>query len=173
MICILPAWPTRALPQEESFTKRYNATYVTMNEGLPTNFIDDIYQDRQGFIWLSAGGGGLSRYDGYEFIHFSPNSPHRKLKSNFVRCAREDRFHRLWVASEGGIDLIDLKTLQNIPPPALGPLPDGLIDTPAYHIEQDADGCLWLHDGRMLYRVAFCPEGGIESIHPLSHHGLE
>ena len=173
MICILPAWPTRALPQEESFTKRYNATYVTMNEGLPTNFIDDIYQDRQGFIWLSAGGGGLSRYDGYEFIHFSPNSPHRKLKSNFVRCAREDRFHRLWVASEGGIDLIDLKTLQNIPPQALGPLPDGLIDTPAYHIEQDADGCLWLHDGRMLYRVAFCPEGGIESIHPLSHHGLE
>lgn len=173
IICFLPAWPARALLQEELFTMHHNATHITMNEGLPTNFIDDIYQDRQGFIWLSAGGGGLSRYDGYEFIHFHPSIPHRKLKSNFVRCAREDRFHRLWVASEGGIDLIDLKTLQNIPPQALGPLPDRLTDTSAFHIEQDADGCLWLHDGHQLYRIAFCQEGSIESIHTLSHPGLE
>lgn len=35
---------------QESFTNRYNTIYITMNEGLPNNFVDDIYKDRQGFL---------------------------------------------------------------------------------------------------------------------------
>ena len=31
---------------QERFADRYNITYVTMNEGLPHNFIDDLYKDR-------------------------------------------------------------------------------------------------------------------------------
>ena len=57
---------------QESFTNRYNTIYITMNEGLPNNFVDDIYKDRQGFLWISMSGGGLSRYDGYEFVNFTP-----------------------------------------------------------------------------------------------------
>lgn len=30
---------------QEGFANRYNITYVTMNEGLPHNFIDDLYKD--------------------------------------------------------------------------------------------------------------------------------
>ena len=41
------------LQAQESFTNRYNAIYITMNEGLPNNFVDDIYKDRQGFLWIS------------------------------------------------------------------------------------------------------------------------
>ena len=29
---------------QESFTNRYNTIYITMNEGLPNNFVDDIYK---------------------------------------------------------------------------------------------------------------------------------
>ena len=68
---------------QESFTNRYNTIYITMNEGLPNNFVDDIYKDRQGFLWISMSGGGLSRYDGYEFVNFTPATPHCRLKSNF------------------------------------------------------------------------------------------
>lgn len=86
---------------QESFTNRYNTIYITMNEGLPNNFVDDIYKDRQGFLWISMSGGGLSRYDGYEFVNFTPATPHCRLKSNFIRKVHEDNFQRLWVVSEG------------------------------------------------------------------------
>ena len=93
------------LRAQESFTNRYNTIYITMNEGLPNNFVDDIYKDRQGFLWISMSGGGLSRYDGYEFINFTPATPHCRLKSNFIRKVHEDNFRRLWVVSEGVGDL--------------------------------------------------------------------
>ncbi|AVM53937.1 hybrid sensor histidine kinase/response regulator transcription factor [Bacteroides zoogleoformans] len=160
-------------PAQEAFAKHYNATYITMDEGLPANFIEDIFQDSQGFIWLSLSGGGLSRYDGYEFIHFNSNTSHRKLKSNFVHCAREDRFHRLWVSSEGGVDFIDLRTLQATRPDKLKGFPAALLNSPASHIEVDAEGCIWMHDGNRLHRIAFTSTGNIESIHSLSHTGLQ
>ena len=67
---------------QERFADRYNITYVTMNEGLPHNFIDDLYKDSRGFMWISTAGGGLSRYDGYEFVNYTPNNHQCKLKSN-------------------------------------------------------------------------------------------
>ena len=73
-----------SLQAQEHFADRYNVSYITMDDGLPHNFIDDIYKDTRGFLWISTAGGGLSRYDGYEFIHFNPNTPHSKLKSNFI-----------------------------------------------------------------------------------------
>lgn len=158
---------------QEAFAKHYNATYITMDEGLPANFIEDIFQDSQGFVWLSLSGGGLSRYDGYEFIHFNSNTFHRKLKSNFVRCVREDRFHRLWVSSEGGVDLIDLRTLQTLRPDKLKGLPATLMNHPVSHIEADAEGCIWTHDGNRLHRIAFNAAGNIESIHSLNHAGIQ
>ncbi len=35
---------------QERFADRYNITYVTMNEGLPHNFIDDLYKDSRGYV---------------------------------------------------------------------------------------------------------------------------
>ena len=33
------------LQAQEHFVDRYNVSYITMNDGLPHNFIDDIYKD--------------------------------------------------------------------------------------------------------------------------------
>lgn len=172
ILCLLPTLP-RPVQAQEAFIDHYNVTYITMDEGLPANFIEDIYQDSRGFLWLSMSGGGLSRYDGYEFVHFNPSTLHRKLKNNFVRCAREDRFHRLWVASEGGIDLIDLNTLQTARPGKLEKMSAISTDQPTSHIELDALGCIWLHEGNLLHRIAFNHAGDIESIHSLHHDGLQ
>ena len=87
---------------QERFADRYNITYVTMNDGLPHNFIDDLYKDSRGFLWISTAGGGLSRFDGYEFVNYNPNTPYCKLKSNFIRNVCEDDHQRLWMVSEGG-----------------------------------------------------------------------
>lgn len=91
-----------SLQAQDLFADRYNATYITIDEGLSNNFVDDIYKDSRGFLWIAMSGGGLSRYDGYEFINFNPTTPYCKLKSNFIRNVHEDSFQRLWVVSEGG-----------------------------------------------------------------------
>ena len=152
---------------QESFTNRYNTIYITMNEGLPNNFVDDIYKDRQGFLWISMSGGGLSRYDGYEFVNFTPATPHCRLKSNFIRKVYEDNFQRLWVVSEGGTDIIDLTTMQSVLPHDPRKKLETLIKQPAFMVTQDANGCIWLYCSNSLHRIAFRTNGDIESIHSL------
>ena len=155
------------LRAQESFTNRYNTIYITMNEGLPNNFVDDIYKDRQGFLWIAMSGGGLSRYDGYEFINFTPATPHCRLKSNFIRKVHEDNFRRLWVVSEGGTDIIDLTTMQSVMPYDSRKKLEALIRQPAFMVTQDANGCIWVYCGDSLHRIAFHSNGDIENIHSL------
>lgn len=156
--------PLRA---QEYFGDRYNVTYITMNEGMPHNFIDDIYKDSRGFLWISMAGGGLSRYDGYEFINFTPGTPYCKLKSNFIRNVYEDSFRRLWIVSEGGTDIIDLSTLQPVVPHDAQGRIAGLLNLPASHVIQDSRQCIWLHCGNRLHRISFSEKGDVEDIRSL------
>ena len=153
---------------QERFADRYNITYVTMNEGLPHNFIDDLYKDSRGFMWISTAGGGLSRYDGYEFVNYTPNNHQCKLKSNFIRNVCEDAFQRLWIVSEGGTDIIDLSTLKPIiPRDPKGILPK-ILELPATRIMKDTQGCIWLHCDNALHRIEFNDKGEVQILSTLS-----
>lgn len=157
-----------ALQAQERFTDQYNVSYITMDDGLPHNFIDDIYKDTRGFLWISTAGGGLSRYDGYEFIHFNPNTSHCKLKSNFILNVHEDTFQRLWIVSEGGTDIIDLLTLQPIIPNDPKGLLTTLLNQPAYTIMRDSQNSIWLQCGNALHRITFNIKGDVESLSTLT-----
>lgn len=85
-----------------------NISYLTMEDGLLHNYIDDIYKDSRGFIWLSTGG-GLSRYDGFSFTNYQMETSPVTLKGNSVHRVYEDNFNRLWIASDGGLDILDLE----------------------------------------------------------------
>ncbi|MDR1762807.1 MAG: response regulator [Dysgonamonadaceae bacterium] len=149
----------------ETFTSRYNTAYITMDNGLLHNFIDDIYRDSRGFLWISTGGGGLSRYDGYDFIHYNTNTLPVKLKSNFISNVCEDDFSRLWIASEGGIDVVDLKTLKNCSLREISTLEY----LPAFRIIKDSKGCIWIFCGNSLNKICFDEKGNIGEIFTLSH----
>lgn len=153
---------------QEHFAEQYNVTYITMSDGLPHNFIDDIYKDTRGFLWISTGGGGLSRYDGYEFVNFNPNTTYCKLKSNFIRNVCEDNFQRLWAVSEGGTDIIDLSTLQSILPNDPQGLLSKITHQPANRINRDTYGCIWLHAGNAIHRIAFNEKGDIDVVSSLT-----
>lgn len=157
-----------ALQAQERFTDQYNVSYITMDDGLPHNFIDDIYKDTRGFLWISTAGGGLSRYDGYEFIHFNPNTSRCKLKSNFILNVHEDTFQRLWIVSEGGTDIIDLLTLQPIIPNDPKGLLTTLLNQPAYTIMRDSQNSIWLQCGNALHRITFNIKGDVESLSTLT-----
>lgn len=153
---------------QKQFADRYNITYVTMNNGLPHNFIDDLYKDSRGFLWVSTSGGGLSRYDGYEFVDYNPNTPQCKLKSNFIRNVCEDTFQRLWMVSESGTDIIDLRTLKSVIPHDSQNLLNKLLDQPATRVLKDSQGCIWLHCANALHRITFNKKGEVENIATLS-----
>lgn len=71
--------------------------HYTVDEGLPANELYDVYEDRDGYLWL-ASDQGLIRFDGAVFDNYtSPLS----LVSNTVFSVQPDRNGILWIR---GID---------------------------------------------------------------------
>lgn len=68
-------------------------------DGLPSNNVSAIYQDRLGFIWIGTTK-GLVRYDGYSYKFYNlgenlaenPGNPH-------VLCLQEDSHANLWIGT--------------------------------------------------------------------------
>ena len=158
--------PLRA---QDRFEDDYLRSTLSMENGLPCNFIDDVCQDDAGFLWLATSGGGLCRFDGYDLLTFSATSG-TPLKSNFIRNVCEDRFHRLWIASEGGLDLLDLGTLDrlDLPHPDLETYSDRLCS----FLTLDASGNLWFKTGKTLVRVSFDEKGLVRDVLEYTHDGL-
>ncbi|MDP1727364.1 MAG: histidine kinase [Bacteroidota bacterium] len=67
--------------------KNYN-----VNQGLASNKVYNIIEDRYGFIWISTDQ-GVSRYDGVQFVNFTTRNG---LPDNEVLGLYEDRTGRIW-----------------------------------------------------------------------------
>lgn len=163
LLCVCIAVSSEAEAQE-NFADRYNISCVTMDEGLPHNFIDDIYKDSRGFLWISTAGGGLARYDGYEFICFNPNTDRPALKSNFIHNVCEDPCGRLWIVSEEGTEVLDLATMRFVVPDDREGLLESILRRPAYTVICDSQGCIWLQCDGELHRMSFDAAGGLDSL---------
>jgi len=61
-----------------------------------------VIQDKFGFMWVGSQG-GLLRYDGYKFKHFS-HIPFdsNSISSDFVTVIKEDEKGNLWIGTNGG-----------------------------------------------------------------------
>lgn len=168
LVCLLFCFVRNGhLVAQESFSTHYNTTYVTMDNGLLHNFIDDIYKDSQGFLWISTAGGGLSRYDGYEFIHHNTSTTRTQLRSNFIRKVCEDNFDRLWIISEGGIDVLDLSTQEHVYLTDQKGTFETLRNGNALSIFKDSQGSIWLYDNGLIHKIAFDSHGEIAQIYSL------
>lgn len=169
LVAMFPFWAqaSKLSPvsvQKSAFADDYMVSYITMKQGLRHNFIEDIITDSKGFVWVAMSGGGLSRYEGYGFVDFSQNSDTRKLKSNFLRNIKEDRFGRLWVAEDCGIDVIDLSNLDIVKLDDRTGLLVRFLDDPTACVELDADGCIWIGNKSEIARLKFGASGEIVEI---------
>lgn len=156
---------------QNNISSKYIFSSISINEGLPVNFVDDIFKDSHGFIWVATQGGGLSRYDGYEFINFNVNSYPLFLKSNFIRKVVEDNFNRLWTTSNNGIDIIDLKTMKKATISHKDNLLDTVLDTPAITIFKDRKGGIWVVSTENMYKLEFDAKGNIQRIYTTVQKG--
>ena len=154
---------------QNDYLSNYIFSYITMEEGLPNNFIDDMYKDHQGFLWIITYGGGLSRYDGYDFLYYNVNSYRGSLKSNFVKKVCEDNFHRLWIASEGGIDVLNLNTMEIMTPSILDPRFNVLLNRPSSMVLKDSKGSIWITTEKSFEKIDFDNKGAIKKVHQLKY----
>ncbi|MBC7885050.1 MAG: hypothetical protein H7X99_06215, partial [Saprospiraceae bacterium] len=68
--------------------------YLNVEQGLSNRFVNNIYQDTRGFIWICTNV-GLNRYDGHSFKVFSKEK--NGLYSDAFQFVLEDKLHHLWI----------------------------------------------------------------------------
>lgn len=143
----------------------YIFSYLTVEEGLPNNYIDDIYKDNLGFMWFATNGGGLVRYDGYDFKQITVASKYIPLKSNFVKKICEDNFHRLWISSEGGVDVINLIDLTEKLIFPFDQKIQKLLTTTSVSNYKDRRGSIWISfSTKEIIKIDFDNQGQISNI---------
>jgi ligand-binding sensor domain-containing protein len=113
------------------------------SDGLSSNSIKNITQDKEGFIWI-ASGNSLQRYDGHHFrTYTTENEPN--LLSNDIFNVYCDSQNRLWIYYRfRGIGLWDLNTgeKQNFTPQLNDKT--SLPDHRVFEFYEDKQGTIWL-----------------------------
>ncbi len=94
------------------FSQVYTLKNYTEDDGLPQSFINDITQDKNGFLFVATGN-GLASFDGNKFKSFKVENG---LPNNLVTSIYVDHENKIWTGhTDGGVAIIrNNNTIQNI-----------------------------------------------------------
>jgi ligand-binding sensor domain-containing protein/signal transduction histidine kinase/DNA-binding NarL/FixJ family response regulator len=83
---------------------------LSTRNGLPTDAVKQIYQDKEGYIWIATLD-GLCRYDGNSIKVYKSNlyTP-ILLSSNQLSTIAEDSRNQLWIGTNKGLNVLDKTT---------------------------------------------------------------
>ncbi|MBW8051222.1 MAG: SpoIIE family protein phosphatase [Cytophagales bacterium] len=125
------------LSVSDTFAQQYNIKTYTVEDGLAQTGVEDIIQDKNGYIWFATAG-GVSRFNGRSFQNFTTAEG---LINNRVAAMMEDREGYIWVGTIEGISIINPKsdTLEIINITTK----NGLIGNVVSTIFQDSKGFIW------------------------------
>lgn len=89
-------------PQSDRIGLEFNV--LSTANGFPTNEIQKVYQDREGFMWFATRN-GLCKYDGYLMTVYSSNQIRTHLLvSNNMFCLADDNNGNLWIGTDNGVN---------------------------------------------------------------------
>ncbi len=81
----------------------------TLN-GLPTNEVQKVYQDKDGFMWFATRY-GLCQYDGYKTSVYKSNLYTPFLfTNNDILCLADDYNHQMWLGTQEGLSILNKET---------------------------------------------------------------
>jgi len=118
---------------------------ITVADGLPHNWIYDLYQASDGKIYVGTWGGGLAMMDGGQWVTYTKKDG---LASNAVTCIREGKDGSIWLATDNGLNVLSNGKVRD----------GGLHGKSLLNITFDRRGNLWAgcwraaHSGGGLYR---------------------
>jgi ligand-binding sensor domain-containing protein/signal transduction histidine kinase len=127
-------------------TKQYVFTHYSSFNGLASNIVNGIIQDRKGYMWLATLD-GLQRFDGNKFMTFRNQAGNpSSIPSDVVTHLMEDKKGNLWIGGDNkvGIFNTDSYTFTEVPI-------EGGRQTPEFYVQfmtEDADGNVVLYIGK-------------------------
>ncbi|MCP5051856.1 MAG: hypothetical protein GY940_32110 [bacterium] len=119
-------------------------SYNTGN-GLSSNMVWRIYEDRDQTLWVGTEGGGLDRWKDGEFTVFTTKNG---LSGDRVTAIFQGSDRGLWIGTENGLYRLEKETLTHY---TTG---DGLSGDKITAILEDSDRNLWVGTNRGLNRLA-------------------
>lgn len=122
---LLLAYPWAGRAAEGAFR------HYTTRDGLSSNTVQALIQDRTGLIWMGTAS-GLDSFDGREFIHHAFPAG----EDDYVRQLYQDASGLLWIGTENGVFRYDMTN----PPERVSAVPEALVTGFA----EDRDGALWI-----------------------------
>ncbi len=120
------------MPSKASITD-YVVKQWNMQNGLPSQSLKSVVQDKQGYMWLGTQF-GLSRFDGNTFTNYNTLNSHF-LPSNGINKLLVDSEGYLWIGTKDGIVVIDPTTMAAQEFSVKGPVRD---------VIEDAKGSIWI-----------------------------
>lgn len=112
--------------------------HFSVEDGLSSNSVRAIMQDKYGFMWLGTDD-GLNRYDGVSVKVYNLNPQ----GSNDYISSLYETADNIWIGTENGVYIFDYETESFEPFRTLTPQGDS-IKSNVNHIVEDRDGNLWL-----------------------------
>lgn len=97
-----------------SVTYAQTGKLFNTDKRLSSDFVSDIYQDHDGFLWISTRN-GLNRYDGYNFKIFKKgNAGCDGMKSNYINTVMQSRDKILYIGSHKGLQTYSNDRFQDV-----------------------------------------------------------
>ncbi len=91
------------------FAETIKFQHFNAEHGLSSSKVQDITQDKSGFIWIGTNN-GLNRYDGYTFeLYKKVAGDSTSLVNNHINTLFVDSEDRLWIGTIWGVSLYDRK----------------------------------------------------------------
>ncbi len=103
------SWAPRAGATQplDSAPRNVQFRNLTTEDGLSSEFVHDLVQDRRGYLWFATQA-GLNRFDGHDIRVYEhrPDDP-GSLSHSFVWSLHVDRDGVLWVGTDRGVNTYD------------------------------------------------------------------
>lgn len=116
---------------------------------LPSNSVQRIFQDKEGFMWLGTPD-GLCRYDAYNMLVFRSGMKNSSiLTNNEITYIAEDKGNRLFIGTKKGVNILDKETylitsLQH----------EEIKEQEIRSMLVDSDGYIWIGTLTWVYRFS-------------------
>ena len=128
-------------------TDRFRFNKISTSINLPTKEVRKVYQDKQGYIWISTYN-GLLRYDGYTILVYKPDGANHGISiDSFVNVVAEDDNENLWIGTHNGLYVLHKPTNR------LLKVPNSIVaETTVEAIVCASNGDLWIGSNKGLFR---------------------
>lgn len=114
--------------------------------GLGSNYINCIYSDWQGDIWVGGMAGGLCRWlnDEQQFRRYRKDNSYKSVQDDIVRAVCQVSANELFVGTEKGLTLLNLNTDSTSSYSNESDDPYSISDNAVYSIFPDRSGTVWV-----------------------------